>query len=116
MKKTLIALLAAVTVAGAVASSATEADARNHRSNSGAVAAGVIGGIALGAIIGSTARPAYGYPAYGPAPGYVVYQSYRSPHPVACPGGYWARRVVAHARRGRPVAWSQPRFICPSYY
>ena len=36
-----------------------------------------------------------------------------APGPVACPGGYWARRPVAFDAYGNPVRWSRPRFICP---
>lgn len=114
MKKALIALLAAGTIAASVITSATDA---NAGSKSGAVAAGIIGGLAVGAIVGSSmSRPAYAYPTYAPAPGYVVYESYRAPYPVACHGGYWSRRPVAYDAYGRPIAWSKPRFVCPSYY
>lgn len=44
-------------------------------SNGGAVAAGVVGGLAVGAIIGSQVnRPAYGGPAYYEAPPQRVYE------------------------------------------
>lgn len=108
MKKVLVAILAA----GSFAAAAVPAQARNE----GAIAAGVIGGLAVGAIIAGSSRPAYAYPAYRPAPGYVVYESYGARYPVSCPGGYWARKPVAFDRAGRPVAWSKPRFVCPGYY
>ncbi len=114
MKKILIALLASVTVAVASVSVPAPAEARNN--TGAAVAAGVVGGLALGAIIGSSARPAYAYPIYAPTPGYVVYESYRAPYPVACHGGYWSRRPIAYDAFGRPIAWSKPRFVCPAYY
>jgi hypothetical protein len=41
-----------------------------RRHNGGAVAAGVIGGLALGALGAAAAAPHYGYPAYGAAPVY----------------------------------------------
>jgi hypothetical protein len=42
-----------------------------HRGNRGAaVAAGVVGGLALGALAASAARPAYAAPVYGVAPAY----------------------------------------------
>ncbi len=117
MKRVLIALLASVTVAAASMSVPAPAEARN---NGAAVAAGVVSGLAVGAIIGSSmsSRPAYAYPAYAPPPqpGYVVYESYRQPYPVACHDGYWSRRPVAFDRYGEPVAWSKPRFVCPSRY
>jgi hypothetical protein len=116
MKKTLTALLAAGAIGAMAIAAPAPAQARNH---GGAVAAGVIGGLAVGAILGSAAAHAAPapYPAYyAPAPGYVVYESYRAPYPVACPGGYWARRPVAFDYYGRPVAWSKPRFVCPEGY
>jgi hypothetical protein len=108
MKKALGVLLAAAAIGAAAITVPAPAQARNEGA---AVAAGVAG-LAVGAMIGSAAaRPAY--PAYAPAPGYVVYQSYYAPYPVGCPGGYWARKPVAFDRWGNPVAWSKPRFICP---
>ena len=75
MKKTLAAGLAAVTLGGAVIASATPASAQwgwgprygygyGYRPyyGGGAVAAGLVGGLALGAL---AARPAYAYPYYG---------------------------------------------------
>ena len=108
MKKTIIALVAMATI---VIASIGNADARNR---GGAVAAGVIGGLAAGAIIGgaiASSRPAYA--GYGVMPGYVAYDGYYAAGPVACPGGYWARRPVAFDAYGNPVRWSRPRFICP---
>ena len=67
MRKIITAAMAALTLAGA-ASVAGDASARGYRgghgSRGGAVAAGVIGGLALGAALGS--RPYYygGYPYY----------------------------------------------------
>jgi hypothetical protein len=109
MKKLLVAILAAGSFAAAAVTAPAPAQARNE----GAIAAGVVGGLAVGAIIGANSRPVYAYPAYRPAPGYVVYESYGVAYPVACPGGYWARKPVAFDRAGRPVAWSRARFICP---
>lgn len=108
MKKTLFALAAAATIAVGTLSAPTTADARCVGC---AVGAGVIGGLAAGAIIGgaiANSQPRY----YAPAPGYVVYDGYGAPYPVACPGGYWARRPV-HDRWGNVIGWSRPRFICP---
>ena len=50
---------------------------------------------------------------YAPEPGYVVYGGYGEPYPVACPGGYWARRPIAFDAYGNPIRWSRARFICP---
>lgn len=65
--------LAGLTLAGAFAATTGEAEARWRRGNPGAaVAAGIIGGLAVGALAASAARPAYGYPVpvydYGPPP------------------------------------------------
>jgi hypothetical protein len=108
MKKFLIALAAAATVAAGTLSAPTAADARCHGC---AVGAGVIGGLAAGAIIGGAV--ANSYPRYAPAPGYVVYEGYGAAYPVACPGGYWARRPIAFDAYGNPIRWSRARFICP---
>jgi len=49
--------------------------------NGGAVAAGVIGGLAVGAIVGSQVnRNYYGGPAYVDQPAYVVDHGYRGCH------------------------------------
>ena len=56
-----------------------------RRSNTGAVAAGLIGGLALGAIAASAARPAYYYPA--------------TPVATAC----WVERRRGYDRWGRLV-------------
>jgi hypothetical protein len=66
MRKTILALAAAATVGAGIAAP-QPAEARNR---GGAVAAGVIGGVAAGALIGGAiaSRPAYGY--YGPSYGY----------------------------------------------
>jgi len=64
IKKALGATLAAVTLAGSMASFSTEASAqwRHHnRNNGGAVAAGVVGGLALGALAAGAANGGYGY-------------------------------------------------------
>jgi hypothetical protein len=87
MKRTILALAAAATIAAGTLTAPAPAEARCHGCG---VAAGVIGGIAAGAIIGgaiANSQPRY----YGPSPGYVVYDGYGAPYPAACPGGYWAR-------------------------
>lgn len=111
MKKTLTALAAALVLAFTLSMTPTDASARGGR----AVAAGVIG-LAAGAIIGgaiANSSPAYAYPqTYYPAPGYVAYPGYAAAGPMACPGGYWARRPI-HDRWGNFLGWSRPRFFCP---
>jgi hypothetical protein len=109
MRTAILALAAVATIAGAPM---TEAQAGG---NGGAVAAGIIGGLAAGAIIGgavANSRPAYAYPTYAPAPGYVAYDGYYAAGPVGCPGGYWARRPRFDAY-GNMVGYSRPRFFCP---
>jgi hypothetical protein len=106
------AVLALATVATLAAATVTAPEPAQARCDGCAVGAGVIGGLAAGAIIGSAianSQPRY----YAPAPGYVVYSGYAAPYPVSCPGGYWARKPIAFDAYGNPIRWSRPRFICP---
>lgn len=108
MKKAILALAAAATLAVATMSAPAPAEARCYGC---AVGAGVAGGLIAGAIIGgaiANSHPRY----YAPAPGYVVYEGYGAPYPAECPGGYWARRRL-YDRWGNFVGWSRPRFVCP---
>jgi hypothetical protein len=68
LSKTLTALAAAATIAVAAVATPQPAQARG-----GAVAAGIIGGLAVGALIGAAANNGY----YGYGPGY-----YYAPRPV----------------------------------
>jgi len=116
MNKTLIALVGAGVLALTAVAAPQDAYARNR---GGAVAAGIIGGLAAGAIIGgaiASSPPAYAAPApaYAPVSGYEPYPAYYGAVPVECPGGYWARRPL-HDSWGRVVGWSRPRFFCPAY-
>jgi hypothetical protein len=80
MHKTLTALAVVATIVVGAVTIPQEAEARG-----GALAAGIIGGVAAGAIIGSAANngyygPGYGYGpgyAYGPQPVYYGYRHYR---------------------------------------
>ena len=113
MTRTMTALAAAAVVALASAAVPTTADARCVGC---AVGAGVIGGLAAGAIIGgaianSAPPPVAVYPGYAPVAGYAPY-AYGAPVPVACAGGYWARRPLVD-RWGNVVGYSRPRFFCP---
>jgi hypothetical protein len=70
----------------------------------GAVAAGLLGGLAAGAIIGSATAPRPYY--YGPPPAYYAPPpAYVAPAPAYTPECYWTR--------GEPmwngVAWVRPR-------
>ena len=79
MRKTLIALAAAATIAIGAVAAPQPAQARH-----GAIAAGVIGGLAAGALIGAAASGPYYAPGpyyYGPAPAYYG-------------GCYWTRHRV----------------------
>ena len=110
MKKTLACLLAAATIALSIAATTTDADAywRGRWGWRGGgwgwgpgIAAGVIAGAAVGAIIAT--RP----------PGYVVYAGY--PQPLYGPGCYWASRPVFDAW-GHVVGYAgQPVQVCPGY-
>jgi len=77
MRKTLVAFAAALSLAAAVVAMPKSAQADNN----GAVAAGVIGGLAVGAMIGSAAAANNG-PYYQPAPVYYG------------PPCHWARQRV----------------------
>ena len=80
MKKTIFALATAAVLAAGSLSAPTTAEARCYGCAVGVgVAAGVIGGAIIG---GAIANSAGAYPAYAPAPGYVVYQGYGAPYPV----------------------------------
>ncbi len=98
MLKTLTGLaLAGVLAVGAVTTTTQQAEARWR--GGGAVAAGVVGGLAAGAIIGGAlAYPRYGYgyyggPAYGYAPAYYGPRCWWTRQRVAGPYGWSVRRV-----------------------
>jgi hypothetical protein len=85
MRKTLTVLAAAATIATAAVSVPTDAQARWRGHHGGAVAAGVIGGLAAGALFsGAFASPYY----YGYGPAYAYEPVYAAP---AC---YWQRQQV----------------------
>jgi hypothetical protein len=88
MTRGLIVLVAAATMGAAVL------PAPAHAGNGGAVAAGVIGGLAVGSILGAAAaQPRY----YAPAPVYVA----------PGPSCYWTRgEPVWDGYRG---VWRRPR-------
>jgi hypothetical protein len=99
MKKTLTILAAAGALAVVSVAAPTDANAQWRRG--GAVAAGVLGGLAAGAIIGSAVAPRYYDPYYGPAPVYVA------PGPASCVEPQW----VWSERRGEYV-WRNVRVPC----
>jgi hypothetical protein len=106
MKKPIVSLLMAATIAGALATSATDASAQWRRGWGRGwgpgIAAGVIGGaVVAGAIIAS--RP----------PGYVVYEGYAEP--VSAPGCYWASQPI-YDGAGRIAGYTgRPVQVCPGY-
>jgi hypothetical protein len=107
MRKAILAIAAAATLAVGTFSVPNTADARCYGCG---VGVGVAGGLVAGAIIGSAivnSQPRY----YAP-PGYVVYEGYGAPYPVACPGGHWYRKPYRDPY-GNIVGWSKPRFACP---
>ena len=102
MKKAILAVAAAATLAVGTLSVPTAADARCHGCG---VAAGVIGGLAAGAIIGcaiancASARRLRGL------------RGLRRAYPYECHRGYWARKRL-YNRYDEFVGWSRPHFVC----
>jgi len=86
MRKWIIALVAAVTIAGSMVAVTPEAEARGR---GGAVAAGVLGGLAAGAIIGSAAAPYYYAPPPPPPAYYAPAPVYYGPQCVWQKQRYW---------------------------
>ena len=79
--KTLAATITGLGIAAMLAVTPASAGWRGHRGGwgGGAIAAGVLGGLALGAVAASAAQPRYAYaPTYAPAydPGYVQDEGY----------------------------------------
>jgi hypothetical protein len=108
MKTAVTAIAAASVFALAVVTNPNNAQAQCRGCGLGL---GILGGVVAGTIIGGAiARSAY--PAYAVAPGYMPYAGYAAPVPVACPGGYWARRPLLD-QWGNVVSYSPPRFFCP---
>jgi hypothetical protein len=106
MHKTLTAFAAAGAMALATIAVPSTADAGCRGCG---VGAGIIGGLAAGAIIGGAIANSSGPPpaAYYPPPAYVAGQFYR--HAVACPGGYWAEHPWNDGYgRFHPTMWFCP--------
>jgi hypothetical protein len=98
-------IIALVVAAASAAALPTSADARCHGCG---VGAGIIGGLAAGAIIGgaiaNSAPPPPPPAAYYPPPAGQFYR-----HAVGCPGGYWAERPWTDGYgRYHPTMWFCP--------
>jgi hypothetical protein len=104
MKKAILAIAAAATIAVGTLATPTAAEARCRGCALGLFGLGA--GLLAGAAIAS--QPRY----YAYEPGYVEYRGYREAYPVDCDGGYWARRPL-YDRWGNVVGWSRARFVCP---
>jgi hypothetical protein len=92
----------AVAAAGMLALAAVAAPRGADAGCRGCVAAGVLGGLAAGAIIGGAIANS------GPPQGYVAAPAYAAP--VAC-AGYWVRRPLVD-RFGNFIGYSQPEWYC----
>lgn len=97
MKKAIVAIAAAATLAAVTLTVPTTAKADCDGCG---IAAGIIGGLAAGAIIGG---------AIAHHPGYYAYD-YGPPPPYAC-DGYWARRRI-YNQWGQPIGWTRPQWFC----
>jgi len=111
MKKALLALAAASSIAVATVAVPTTADARCR---TGCIVGIGVGAAVLGGIAATAGGPppGYAYGGYAPVGGYVAYSDYYGPVPVGCPGGYWGRRPL-YDQWGNQVGWSRPKFFCP---
>ena len=100
MKRILsVAALAATVALGAITVS-SPADARNN----GAIIGGVVGGLALGAIVGGAAAHQRGYFNGGPQYGYGYQPAYAAPQTCIAQQEGWSRRHQAYVVRNVRVA------------
>jgi hypothetical protein len=106
MNKAILAIAAAGAIVAGTLTAPTPADARCRGCG---VAAGVVGGLAAGAILGAAIANAQ------PRGGYVVYDDYDAPPPYRCRHGYWARQRLYDSYGGF-VGWSRPHFVCRGRY
>ena len=107
MKKILLALATAATVAAATVAVPNTADARCGWRCGAWLGAGAV--LLGGALLAPRYRPYAVVEDEGWAP-----YAYAGGYPVDCPDGYWARRPV-YDHFGNHIGWSQPRFFCPAY-
>jgi hypothetical protein len=113
IRKTLTGALAAATLTAGIIAASAPAEAQwrrgHHRGGWGApVAAGVIGGLALGALAAQAAQPRYYY-----APGYTTYPAYGygAYHYPAYTRTCWRQRQPAYDRWGNFVGYRSVR-VC----
>ncbi len=106
MKKAILAVAAAAALAVGTLSVPTAA---NARCNGCGIAAGVLGGLAAGAIIGGAIANSHA------GGDYVEYEGYDRPYPYRCHHGYWARQRL-YNRYDEFVGWSRPHFVCNERY
>ena len=107
MKKAILAVAAAATLAAGTLTAPTAADARCHGCG---IAAGVhrrLGGRRHHRRRHRQQRT--------PRGGYVEYEGYDRPYPYRCHHGYWARQRL-YDRYGDFVGWSRPHFVCRYRY
>ena len=97
MKKTILALAAAATIAAATLSAPTTADAQRRGFGLGL---GVLGGVVVGTIIGN---------AIVNHPGYYRYDDYYGDAPYDC-RGYWARK--AWRDQDGNIHYGRPQYFC----
>lgn len=98
-------MMKVLTVAAvSMALAATAAPIQVQARDGGAIAAGVLGGLAAGAIIGGAA--AQPRPYYEPAPVYVAPPVYVEPEPRVCiePREVWSNRYQGYVVRNVRVA------------
>lgn len=115
MKKTLIALTAAIALVVSAFAGANTASAQGHAEKQWLRALGVgaavgIGAAAFGAAARANMEPRY-Y-SYAPEQGYYYYQGYSAAPPAPCPNGFWAARVRGYDNWGNPI-YGKPRWTCP---
>jgi hypothetical protein len=103
MKRILSVITLATTVALGSMAVSSPADARNN----GAIIGGVVGGLALGAIIGGAAAQQRGYydgPNYAYQSGYGYQPAYVAPQSCVAQQEVWSRRHQAYVVRNVRVA------------
>lgn len=119
---------AALAAAAMIAATSLPANQAHAWDRGGAIAAGVIGGVAAGALIGAAASNSYGYyggpyaygPAYAYAPAYAYEPAYYGYAPRYAYAPVKRTRVVRRAAYAYPPAYTTRRvvrtYVRPSAY